>query len=53
MSTNDEEKERIERLKKEFEAYLNLAPFLEIDEETKQKRIDMFLDDLSDSLKKL
>ena len=49
----DDLKKRIKRLKKEMEDYLRLAPFIELDEQTKQKRIDIYLDDLSKLLKQM
>ena len=48
---DDDVKKRIERLKKEIEDYLKFSQFIELDEVTKMKRIDIYLDDLSMLLK--
>jgi len=53
MNDNSEVKKRIERLKKEMEDYIKLAPLIELSDATKSKRIDMYLDDLSKLLKQL
>ena len=50
MSRSEEEK-RVEKIKKLLKEYLEVAPKLEIDEKTRLKTIDMFLDDLSKALK--
>ena len=50
---DDNVKKKIERLKKEIEDYLMLSRFIELDEVTKQRRIDIYLDDLSILLKEL
>jgi len=53
MNDDIEVKKRIERLKKEMEDYIKLASFIELDNATKRKRIDLYLDDLSTLLKQL
>jgi hypothetical protein len=49
----DEIKKEIESLKKEMSDYLKLSSLIAQDKETKQKRIDIYLDDLSKLIKKL
>ena len=44
---------KIERLKKELADYLRLSSRIKINEKTRQKRIDIYLDDLSKLLRKL
>ena len=46
-----EKKEQVERLKQELRDYLKYSIFIDADEKSKRKRIDIFLDDLSNLLK--
>ena len=53
MVMTDDLKDKIERLKKEMIDYIRLVHFIELDEIVKNKRIDIYLDDLSELLKQL
>jgi len=53
MNDEIEVKKRIESLKKEMEDYIRLSSFIDLDNATKRKRIDIYLDDLSTLLKQL
>ena len=48
-----EKREQIERLKKELSDYLRLSELIGLDEPVKQKRIDIYLEDLSKLIKKM
>jgi len=39
--------EQIERVEQELRDYVKNSPFIDVDEDTKWRRIDMYLDDIS------
>jgi hypothetical protein len=53
MNGKDEIKKEIERLKKEIGDYLKLSQLIKLGDDVKQKRMDIYLDDLSKLIKKL
>ena len=50
---DDDIRYRIERVKKELSDFIRLAPYIDLDEIARERRIDIFLDDLSNLLKQL
>lgn len=56
MENEDENKdvrEHLERIKRELRDYLELSDFLKIDKETKEKTVNMYLENISKLIKKL
>jgi hypothetical protein len=53
MDNKNEVKKEIERLKREMSDYLKLSKLIKVDEKTREKRIDIYLEDLSKLMKKL
>jgi hypothetical protein len=49
----NEVKREIERLKREMRDYLNLSKLIGIDEKTIEKRVNIYLEDLSKLMRKL
>ena len=52
-SMDDDIKYRIERVKKELSDFIRLTPYIDLDKVARDRRIDIFLDDLSNLLKQL